>query len=410
MILAGDYIPKDCSVRLELPPEEAILCNLEAPILGNAELPRSPKSGPNLRNRSLGNEFKNFRFALANNHMMDFGDAGLKLTRKYLAERHIPFCGAGDDLEQARRPMILEESGKKIAVFSCCERQFGGADRDRAGVAVKGLWLFDAIKAVREKVDFIIVSCHIGLESSPFPAPSLREFYQQLIVHGADIVHGHHSHIPQGVETFGNGVIFYGLGNFAVVPEDWNYVENHCWSLLAQFDFSTPRPRYRIRYAVVEGGTSKQLRVRLAAGTEIVRYAEYLRNANQALRNAQSCDACWQEVCVQHFDRLYGISLHFPAVVPVKLSWRNRIRYSIDMLSDFFAVLTGRKFRSCRTVARSRIFLNFFQCESHVDAVSTAAGVLSGEYPDRRDASSAAAARVCLAERRSDTIAEAEIR
>ena len=57
MILAGDYIPKGCRVDWRLP-SGTVLCNLEAPVLGDApeRFRPSPKAGPNLYNVTLGNE------------------------------------------------------------------------------------------------------------------------------------------------------------------------------------------------------------------------------------------------------------------------------------------------------------------------------------------------------------------
>lgn len=81
MILAGDYIPKGCRVDWRLP-SGTVLCNLEAPVLGDApeRFRPSPKAGPSLYNVTLGNERREFAFNLANNHMMDYGPEGMRAT------------------------------------------------------------------------------------------------------------------------------------------------------------------------------------------------------------------------------------------------------------------------------------------------------------------------------------------
>ena len=122
MILAGDFIPKNLNVHL---PDEfkdcLVLANLEGPICDDS-LSKSSKVGFCLHSngeklRSWGVE--RFAFSLANNHMMDFGEEGLRQTKAALASLSIPFAGAGVNEEEARQPMILEENGKRIAVFSC---------------------------------------------------------------------------------------------------------------------------------------------------------------------------------------------------------------------------------------------------------------------------------------------------
>ena len=55
---------------------------------------------------------------------------------------------------------------------------------------------------------------HAGDEFSPLPMPETREIYHQYIQMGADIVVGHHPHVPENYEIFENKIIFYSLGNF----------------------------------------------------------------------------------------------------------------------------------------------------------------------------------------------------
>ena len=229
MILVGDFIPQEKQVIL--PAEfngKLILANLEGPIC-NAGLPVSDKVGICLRTTlsdGLLDTIKTFAFSLANNHLMDFREEGLCQTKRTLSKYGIPFAGAGMCMEEARKPMILVEEGKRIAVFSCSERQFGMATGNSSGCAERGVWLYSAIKDIKETggADFVIVSCHSASEYSPWVAPDLRYFYHSLIDAGADCIHGHHAHVPQGYEEYKGRPIFYGLGNFVMNPVMWV-----CW-------------------------------------------------------------------------------------------------------------------------------------------------------------------------------------
>jgi len=59
-----------------------------------------------------------------------------------------------------------------------------------------------------------IVNLHWGYEHTSTPAPFQRELARQLVDAGADIIVGHHPHVPQGWETYKDRYIYYSLGNF----------------------------------------------------------------------------------------------------------------------------------------------------------------------------------------------------
>jgi poly-gamma-glutamate synthesis protein (capsule biosynthesis protein) len=72
----------------------------------------------------------------------------------------------------------------------------------------------ESVKEAKGKGDIIIVSIHWGAEYVSKPSPSQIRFARELIDSGADVILGHHSHVLQGVERYGKGVIAYSLGNF----------------------------------------------------------------------------------------------------------------------------------------------------------------------------------------------------
>jgi poly-gamma-glutamate synthesis protein (capsule biosynthesis protein) len=67
----------------------------------------------------------------------------------------------------------------------------------------------------RQGDDVVIVSLHWGANWGYELSPQERAFAQSLIVEaGADIVHGHSSHHPKGIEIHRGKPIFYGCGDF----------------------------------------------------------------------------------------------------------------------------------------------------------------------------------------------------
>ncbi len=163
---------------------------------------------------------------LANNHTFDCGEAGFSDTVKVLEANHIAYAGAGEDLAAARKALVIEKNGLRIGVFSLSE----GEDEKGATPVSAGVrpWevdlLADEIAAAKEKFDFVIVSAHCGLEYQPYPSFYVWEAFQKLAAAGADLIVGHHPHVPQGMNRFGQTPVFFSLGNFGFYqPTDLFY-------------------------------------------------------------------------------------------------------------------------------------------------------------------------------------------
>jgi hypothetical protein len=159
-----------------------------------------------------------FRLAcLANNHSMDFGLQGLTHTRQLLSERGIPSVGAGLDSLEACRPFITQIGGVRLAVVNATEGEEGRSVDGGPGVAdLDQDRLIQQIEALQEQVDVIVAILHGGREFVPAPPPYVQRIYRALVNAGADLVVGHHPHVPQGVEVYQGRPIVYSLGNFAL--------------------------------------------------------------------------------------------------------------------------------------------------------------------------------------------------
>ena len=384
MILAGDFIPKTSPVSLPSSfGDRTILANLEGPVCVG-DLPESGKVGVCLRSSRFNLDGK-WAFSLANNHMMDCREAGLSQTREFLKKNGWSFAGAGDDVAEAREPMFLSENGCRIAVFSCCERQFGVASWDEAGVAEKGEWLFLAVRRLKEDriADFVIVSCHAAAEFSPWVSPRLRSFYHSLIDAGADVIHGHHSHVPQGYEEYHGHPIFYGLGNFVIDPSHWGGNPNYFWSLIAKIDFSPGRLQWVVEPFEVRKGENA-IEVVQANGHNRDGYLEYLQGANLPFQSEDFLEGCWQEASIRLFNTLYGSVLRSPPLQSRKLSGKERMKMVYFASRDILHALLGRELPYAKGVKYGKALFNYFNCESHSEMIQTALGVRSGILSDKR--------------------------
>jgi Bacterial capsule synthesis protein PGA_cap len=193
------------------------LANLEAPLIqgGRSEYStgvrlQSPPAVAELL-RHLGFE----AVSLANNHLMDFGPDGLRSTLVTLADNGIASAGAGPDLSAARAGAVLTVKGRRVGFLAACDDQGGGATPHQPGVApIEPRSLPGAVRRLREQTDYVVVALHTGIEFTNYPEPFFVRLAHRLIDAGAAVVVGHHTHVPQGIERRGKGLIAYSLGDF----------------------------------------------------------------------------------------------------------------------------------------------------------------------------------------------------
>ncbi len=153
---------------------------------------------------------------ICNNHIMDAGSYGIESTLNIAKELGVQTIGAGMNINEARKPVIIDEAGG-IGLFGVgYQRACRKADVDKPGCYS---WsdldaIQDTINEIKSKCRWCIVVAHAGEEFTPLPSPYTRERYHKYLEMGADIVMGHHPHVPMNYETVGDKIIFYSLGNF----------------------------------------------------------------------------------------------------------------------------------------------------------------------------------------------------
>lgn len=155
--------------------------------------------------------------SIANNHMWDYGKDALFETMENLEQAGIKYIGSRRRTEDLYKPTIIKTNGHKIAFLAGTMLLNG---YEKSGALDYVAWadtekLTSAITNIKDDVDWIIVSIHGGIEYTSRPMTAKKTLAHQLIDAGADIIIGHHTHIPQGIEEYNDGVIFYSLGNFA---------------------------------------------------------------------------------------------------------------------------------------------------------------------------------------------------
>ena len=169
-------------------------------------------------------------WSIGNNHTMDAGKEGVISTRKIAAELGCRTIGAGLNEVEASEPVYLDEAGG-IGMF--CVSYMN--ECIPATATEPGIFRWDDLDYIKRRIDEIKAKCrwcvivsHGGEEFTSLPSPYTRDRYLKFLELGADVVVGHHPHVPENYELFDDGkAIFYSLGNFIF---DTNYQRVHLYT------------------------------------------------------------------------------------------------------------------------------------------------------------------------------------
>ncbi len=183
--------------------------------------------------------------SFASNHCMDLGSDIMLETVEVLRKLGIAVVGVGRNLEEARRPVIIERKGTKVAflAYASVLRTGYNAGPERPGCAPMRAWtlyhqadyqpgtppqiltfpykddleaLIQDVKKAKAQADIVALSLHWGIHL----LHATLATYQKEVAHaaidaGTDIILGHHPHLLKGIEVYKGKPIFYSMGNFA---------------------------------------------------------------------------------------------------------------------------------------------------------------------------------------------------
>ena len=208
---------------------DARIVNLETSITTSTRYARkeihykmSPENVPCLKAASVD------CCALANNHVLDWGRAGLLETLDTLARAGIHGVGAGRNAAAASAPAVLDLGGKgRVVVFAFGTEDCGIPSDWAAGETEAGVNLLRdlsdrtvtriaaQVKAARRPGDILVASLHWGPNWGYEIPGAHRRFAHDLIdAAGFDVLFGHSTHHPVGIEIYERKLILYGCGDF----------------------------------------------------------------------------------------------------------------------------------------------------------------------------------------------------
>jgi poly-gamma-glutamate synthesis protein (capsule biosynthesis protein) len=200
---------------------------------------------------------------MANNHGLDFGEAGLRDSLAAAKQYRFPVIGIGLNDAQAYRPYRATLKGQRIAVIGATQvlddelisAWTAGPGKPGLASAKDVPRLVRAVREARATSDTVVVFLHWGVELQQCPSRDQRTLARQLVAAGADVVVGGHAHRLQGAGRMGHALVDYGLGNFVwygtselstetgvlLVTVDGRHVLRYRWEPARIVD-GTPRP------------------------------------------------------------------------------------------------------------------------------------------------------------------------
>lgn len=148
---------------------------------------------------------------MANNHIGDYGSGSYIKTIELLESANIGWFGT-----EGRQVRI--DRDEKIALLGYCSYNTNPSRLSLSSGEALNLLEVDtvlgAMEGSRAAGYFPILSVHSGQEHVHMPSPHDIAFARGLAREFNYVYYGHHPHVIQGAEFFGNSPIFYSLGNF----------------------------------------------------------------------------------------------------------------------------------------------------------------------------------------------------
>ena len=251
--------------------------------------------------------------ALANNHVLDWGYAGLEETLVSLSKANIQTSGAGTDASAAGAPAVISvDEWQRVIVFSFGVPSSGipaswAAAQKRPGVnLLKNLGtnsvdqIQKTVQAIKRSGDIVVASIHWGGNWGYDIPRRQTEFAHRLIdAGGVDIIHGHSSHHVKAVEVYKDKLILYGCGDFLNDYEGIGGYEEFRADLSLMY------------FATLDAVTGKLLALEMTA-TQIKRFQ---------IQRASAADTRWIANILNREGKPFGTRVRIKSDLLLGLQW-----------------------------------------------------------------------------------------
>ncbi len=242
-------------------------------------------------------------FGYANNHTSDYGDKAFIDGIAWMWENDIHFSGyrlTAENVADAENETLLEmyaafieeayitlvaDDGTSIGFLSVCDPGTSEVSLTDYMLKTYSYNLYQFIGDAAMHTDLTVIYLHAGTSTTVMPEDGQMETARAFIDAGADIVITSHAHTLLPVELYGDGIIFYGLGNFIM---DQNQTYNRD-SVIVQYNLTE------------EGGYFELIPVRINDGIpQITASSYYINRINTALTKDLSEDEFYYDAASGH--------------------------------------------------------------------------------------------------------------
>ena len=365
IMLGGDLsyageVPKEASLwgkGLQSLIEESdfLALNLEGPL--TAEEVQRPKIGAHLKGRSGLASFlrqNHVKFvSLANNHIFDYEENGVRETMRLCNENGISFAGIAEEPWCKTSPVkYADVKGRRIGFYCLAEHEFNYKDDfSLSTVLLEPARNVLEIQRSRKECDALIVFSHIGPEHTAYPSPRMVSLFHCFAEAGASAIVNAHAHHVMGMENYGGVPIFYGLGNllFSMKSQMPGWKEGMLAHLeLQEYGSFVGKP-------VFTAFDAEKVQVSMDENPQ--RAVEF-KQISDILSNPVELDALWHDFCCSQRRHIL----------------KECAKGGIAMLPCFLASkITGRhrKVKASSYFAKGgRMLRGMFQCENHADVLA----------------------------------------
>jgi poly-gamma-glutamate synthesis protein (capsule biosynthesis protein) len=283
---------------------------------------------------------------LANNHIMDFGAEALRRTRALCRDSGLDCVGAGENIAEAEQIHYHTEGSLTVGILAVTEHEFSIAGPSTPGAnPLDPIRNFNSIRQAKQRAAHVIVIVHGGHEHYSYPSTRMIDTYRFFVDAGASAVIGHHGHCYSGFETYRDGRIFYGLGNFLFDSHrrDWKWTHGYAVRLALT-------GRNPVGYSIIpftQGGDIPG--TRLLTDESRARFEADLASINATIQDPAALHRHWDKYVR---DRSFWLMRHL-------LPFGTRLNDLWMMLNLPLPISRQRRLR----------LLNMIRCESQRDAL-----------------------------------------
>jgi len=223
MCTQNDYVPSiDPALRELLNSADLVIGNCESPVTLNE---KKVKNSSNIIFHNMSEKFvslflarlgitpANCVLSVANNHVCDQGEKGLKITLQRLKNIGITPIGHFNPEKRPFEKIVRNEITFGIAAWT----HWLNWDLFRN---TPGVWRMSEVKRriwlnikKEEEIDCLIGAPHWDFEFRHFPQIHTIVFVRELMENGFDIIVGHHPHVLQPLEWLDHRLCLYSIGN-----------------------------------------------------------------------------------------------------------------------------------------------------------------------------------------------------